>query len=164
MSTTKQEEYLAEAESAPARVPVSEIDEKEIEQLYAALRSGTAKLVGPDGRAQRLPNSLYSFLVELIRRLNEGESIYIVQNQAKLSTIEAAGMLGVSRQFLVNLLEKGEIPFHMVGTHRRIYAQHLLSYKAKRDSKRRSILRDLARAEVNDGIYDRVPIIRHDED
>jgi excisionase family DNA binding protein len=36
--------------------------------------------------------------------------------------VKAVAMLAVSRQFLVNLLEKGEIPYHMVGTHRRIYA------------------------------------------
>ncbi len=32
-------------------------------------------------------------------------------------------MLGVSRQFLIKLLERDEIPHHMVGTHRRIYVR-----------------------------------------
>lgn len=81
-------------------VPISETDRKEIEQLYDAIRMGKAKLVSPDGEARLLPDSLYSFLVELMRLLNAGKSAYIVQNQAKVTTIEAAAMLGVSRQFL----------------------------------------------------------------
>lgn len=139
------------------RVPISEMDRKEIEQLYAAFRRGKAKLVGPSGEARLLPDSLYSFLVELIGLLNEGKSVMIVQNQAKLTTVEASSLLGVSRQFLVNLLEKGEIPYHMVGTHRRIYAQDLFQYKAQRDKRRHKIVRELAQAEAKEGIYDREP-------
>jgi len=66
-------------------------------------------------------------------------------------------MLGMSRQFFVNLLKKGEIPFIMVGTHRRIYARDVLAYKAKRDAARRKILDDLARAEYDEGVYDMMP-------
>jgi excisionase family DNA binding protein len=101
-----------------------------------------------------LPDSLYSFLVELIGLLNEGKSVMIVQNQATLTTIEAASLLGVSRQFLVNLLENGEIPCHMVGTHRRMYAEDLFRYKAQRDGRRHKEIRELARAEAKEGIYD----------
>ena len=100
---------------------------------------------------------MYSFLIELIGLLNEGKSVYIVQNQAKLTTVEAAAVIGVSRQFLVNLLEKGEIAHHMVGTHRRIYAQDLLEYKAKRDETRKKALSELAKAEAAEGLYDRRP-------
>ena len=139
------------------RVPISENDHKEVEQLYEAIRRGKAKLVSPDGKARVLPDSLHSFLIELIGVLNEGKSVYVVQNQAKLTTIEAAAMLGVSRQFLVNLLSKNEIPYHKVGTHRRIYAQDLLSYKAKRDEHRHKVLRELAQAEAKAGLYDRIP-------
>ena len=64
---------------------------------------------------------------------------------------------GVSRQFLVNLVEQGDIPFHMVGTHRRVYAKDVLQFKAKRDQTRRKLLRDLVRAEVADGTYEELP-------
>jgi excisionase family DNA binding protein len=139
------------------RVPISDTDRKEIEQLYAAFRRGKAKLVGPSGEARVLPSSLYSFLVELIGFLNEGKSVMIVQNQAKLTTMEAASLLGVSRQFLVNLLEKGEIPYHMVGSHRRMYAKEVFQYKAQRDCQRHKVIRELAQSEIKDGVYDREP-------
>jgi excisionase family DNA binding protein len=140
------------------RVPISDTDRREIEQLYDAFRRGKAKLVAPSGEARLLPDSLYSFLVELIGLLNEGKSVMIVQHQAKLTTVEAASILGVSRQFLVNLLEKGEIPYHMVGTHRRIYAQDLFQYKARRDGHRHQAIRELTRAEATEGLYDRTAI------
>jgi excisionase family DNA binding protein len=137
------------------RLPVSASDRGEIEELYLAFRKSKAKLVAPNGEARLLPDSLYSFLVELIGLLNERKSVVIVQNQAKLTTIEAAAILSVSRQFLVNLLEKGEIPYHMVGTHRRMYAQDLLQYRAKRDEQRHKAIRELAQAEAEEGIYER---------
>jgi excisionase family DNA binding protein len=137
------------------RVSVSETDRRESEELYHAFRKGKAKLIAPNGEARLLPHSLYSFLVELIGLLNEGKSVMIVQDMAQLTTMEAASILGVSRQFLVNLLEKGEIPYHMVGTHRRMYAQELFQYRAKRDEQRHKDIRELAQAEASEGIYDR---------
>jgi excisionase family DNA binding protein len=140
------------------RGPISDTDRSEMERLYDAFRRGKAKLVAPSGEARLLPDSLYSFLVELIGLLNEWKSVMIVQHQAKLTTVEAASILGVSRQFLVNLLERGEIPYHMVGTHRRIYAQELFQYKAQRDGDRHKAIRDLAQAETSEGLYDRTAI------
>lgn len=55
------------------------------------------------------------------------------------------------------MLERDEIPHHMVGTHWRIYVRDLLAYRAKRDSKRRQALDELTRAEAEDGLYDVEP-------
>ncbi len=138
-------------------VPISIQDQQDVEKLYGALRKGKAKLVGPDGESKPLPDSIYAFLVELIGALQQGKCVYILQNQARLTTAEAASMLGVSRQFLVNLLERGEIPYHKVGTHRRIYVQDLMKYKAKRDDKRKNALQRLVAREITEGLYDKVP-------
>ena len=141
------------------RVPlaISEADQKRVFELYRKIQHSRAKLVGPDGRAQDLPLSLYEFLVKLITGLCGGQSVAIVQNDAYLTTVEAARMLGVSRQFLIKLLDRDEIPHHMVGTHRRIYVRDLLAYKARRDSKRRRVLDELTRAEAEEGLYDLEP-------
>jgi excisionase family DNA binding protein len=124
---------------------------------YEAIRRGGTKLAGPDGESSLLPDSLDAFLLELSKTLNNGSSVSIFRDQVSLTTAESAGILGMSRQFLVNLLTSGEIPHHMVGTHRRIYVQDLMKYKAERDGHRKKALRDLVQAEVREGLYDKVP-------
>ncbi|MFN7919730.1 MAG: helix-turn-helix domain-containing protein [Bryobacteraceae bacterium] len=143
------------AESLPLAISAS--DQKHVLDLYQKIQRSRARLVGPDGKTQNLPASLYEFLVKLIADLCEGQSVAIVQSDAQLTTVEGARMLGVSRQFLIKVLERGEIPYHMVGTHRRIYVRDLLAYKAKRDSERRRTLDDLTQAEAGDGLYDLEP-------
>lgn len=49
----------------------------------------------------------------------------------EFSLQDAAKILDVSRHYLVKLVEKGEIPFHKVGKHRKVYASDLLDYKEK---------------------------------
>jgi excisionase family DNA binding protein len=80
-----------------------------------------------------------------------------LQNRHELTTVEASKILGVSRQFLIQLLEKGEISFHMVGTHRRMYVRDVVAYKAKRDTARRKTLDDMAKQEFAKGDYDKIP-------
>jgi excisionase family DNA binding protein len=138
-------------------LPISSHDQQDVEKLYGALKKGKAKLIGPDGESRPLPDSVCAFLVELAGVLQQGKCFTILQNQARLTTAEAASTLGISRQFLVNLLEAGEIAHHKVGTHRRIYVQDVMKYKAKRDDRRKKTLRELVAAEVADGIYEKVP-------
>jgi excisionase family DNA binding protein len=148
---------IAEEQADCGAVAISPTDQQDVQKLYDAFRKHKARLVSAEGQVTTLPASLHDFLVELIGQLSQGHSVSIVQSDEKLSTVDAATLLGTSRQFLVNLLERGEIPHHKVGTHRRIYARDLFQYKMKRDSARRSAIRDLARAEVKEGLYGREP-------
>ena len=66
----------------------------------------------------------------------------------------AANHLGMSRQFFVTLLESGQIPFHRVGSHRRINFQDLRAYESKRDTERRSRLGGLFKRLQSEGHYD----------
>jgi len=139
-------------------VSISEQDQKDILDLYTKIRAAEAKLVGPDGKTQLLPTNLEPFLCQVLGDLKAGKSVTILQSNTELTTIEAAKLLAVSRQFLVQLLEKDEISYHMVGTHRRLYARDVLAFKGRQDSARRKTLDDLARTEFQQGTYDRVPL------
>lgn len=143
--------------SPPAPVPISAQEQTEIREIYDKLRQAEAKLVGPDGKTEFLPNNTYSFLLRLLADLRAGHSVTILQNKHELTTVEAAKILGVSRQYFIQLLEKEEIPFHMAGTHRRAYVRDVLAYKAKRDNARRATLDNLAKEEFKKGDYGKVP-------
>ena len=147
------------ASQPSADVPISPQDQREILDLYARIQSADARVVGFDGAAQLPPPNLHSFLYHLLAALRAGKSVTILQSNADLTTVEAARLLSVSRQFLIQLLEQGQIPYHMVGTHRRLYARDVLAFKSRRDSARRATLYQLAHDEAADGLYDRSPSI-----
>ena len=138
-------------------VDISTREQKEIQDIYAKLREAEAKLIGPDGKTEILPNNIYSFLLRLLADLRAGHSVTILQNRHELTTVEASKILGVSRQFLIQLLEKGDLPFHLVGTHRRMYVRDVIAYKSRRDTARRKTLDDLAKREFAKGDYNKVP-------
>jgi excisionase family DNA binding protein len=139
-------------------VPISEPDRQEIVDLYSRIRAAEAKVIGRDGKTHGLPKDLSAFLSQVLGELNAGNSVTILEDNTELTTMEAARMLAVSRQFLVQLLEQGQIPFHKTGTHRRVYARDLLTYRAKRDADRRRALDELVLAEWEDGMYDAIPV------
>lgn len=138
-------------------VAISAREQREIVGIYEKLREAEAKLIGTEGRTEILPNNLYSFLLRLLADLRAGHSVTILQSRHELTTVEASKILGMSRQYLIKLLEKGEIPFHLVGTHRRIYVRDVMTYKMKRDLLRRETLDELAKQEIKQGDYDKVP-------
>jgi excisionase family DNA binding protein len=138
-------------------IPNSEPDRPEVR--YNAILACQAKLLdfGLVGKTRLLPANLAAFLTHVQEELEAGRPVMILEENAELTTMKAAQILNVSRQFLVQLLEQWQIPFHKVGTHRRVYVRDLLAYKIRRDARRKT-LDDLARAEMADGTYDAIPV------
>jgi len=54
-------------------------------------------------------------------------------------------MLNVSRPHLVKLLERGALPFHKAGKHRRVRFSNLMAFKGERDRASEQAPEDLAR-------------------
>ena len=82
----------------------------------------------------------------------------------QVTTQRAANILGVTGSFLVRLVKDGEVPFHMVGSHRRIYLRDLLDYKRRRDAARHEAINNMARSELEAGTYDKVVLPEGAED
>jgi excisionase family DNA binding protein len=91
-----------------------------------------------------LPFSAVKMLLHILTQMSEGNAVTIIPIHAELSTQEAANLLNVSRPFLVQLLEKGKIPFHKVGSHRRVYFKDLQAFKTQVDSTSNQALKDLS--------------------
>ena len=136
----------------PPIVPGSE--EAQVAELRRLLarRSGATE---PRGIHQiRLPDSLYRLLMKIVQDLADGKAVSLTPAAQEMTTQEAADFLGVSRQFLVRLLDEEKIAFHRVGTHRRVHLQGLLTFRKQRDLRRHDAIARLAREAVSDGVYD----------
>jgi excisionase family DNA binding protein len=106
-------------------------------------RRPVARLLGLDGGEVEIPASAFAALRAVVRDMAQGLTITLIPHDKELTTKEAADILGVSRPFLVRLLDRGEIPYHRVGTHRRLRVEDVLGYRELRAQRRREQLRKL---------------------
>lgn len=127
-------------------------NENEIRQASKAARALAAALtpqglpfsVSCDGNHAEvdLPPALGQLVLDVLTHVARGEMVTFVPYGADLTTKEAADLLNVSRPFLVAMLEEGKIPFHRVGSHRRVRARDLLAFRDRRDAERADALRE----------------------
>ena len=90
-----------------------------------------------------LPPPIAHALVDVLTDMAEGRTVSVASSGEELTTSEAAKLLNVSRPHLVQLLEEGEIPFHKVGTHRRVHREDVLEYKARRREEAEEAMQNL---------------------
>lgn len=118
-------------------------------------RRATCRLVGPDGQQIVIPEALFYVFERVAEVLARGDAVTVLPVGRLLTTQQAADILNVSRQYLVRLLDRGDIPFSKTGTHRRVRVEDLLHYKQQRE--RGDALDELTRMSEDMGGYDEVP-------
>ena len=133
----------------------TEIAKLSSQKLAAHLKDAGASLeLTVDEETVSVPRSAFKLLVNILSNMARGNAITLIPVHAELTTQEAADQLAVSRPFLVKLLEEKKIPFHKVGTHRRIYFQDIVAYKQQADAARQAVLKELQKdAQDNDMGY-----------
>lgn len=137
------------------RIDASKLNSQEMESVLSLVRKAKKTiLIDAEGNRVKLPAPLNRFLTHVLEQVKKGHSVIMIPEEEALTTQAAANYLGVSRQHLVDLLERGTIPFHKTGTHRRIYYKDLAEYSQKRDVKRRKTLDSLFDSVTKAGKYD----------
>ena len=125
----------------------------QLRTIIAAQAAGDAKLRLLDGDKKpteiTLTPALSGLLMDLLRHIGSGDAVTLVPVRQMLTTQQATDILNVSRPFLVSLLERGDMPFTLVGRHRRVQAEDLFAYKRARDTKRSTALASLAEADAD---------------
>ncbi len=100
----------------------------------------TTTLSGPNGEHLVLPPEVFEVLRGIVEAMASGQAVTIAPVHQRLTTQEAADLLGISRPTLVKLLEAGEIPFEQPGRHRRVRLADVLAYRDRASEMRREAL------------------------
>jgi excisionase family DNA binding protein len=111
----------------------------------SAKNQAMARLIAPDGHELPLPASMYEVLRQAAHQLAAGLAVSIVPIGTKLSTQQAADLLGVSRPHVVKLLDSGEIPHTKTGKHRRVLLTDVLTYRDRLAARRSDALDELSK-------------------
>lgn len=148
--------FTPQAVPLEERPRVAELSERLDEYLHSSpstavsrpalrLALGTELLV--------VPSFLAAMIRDLVAALAHGDMVTLIPSHRELTTQEAADILNVSRQYVVQLLDEDAIPFTRVNKHRRIRADDLIAFKKRRDEKRREGLRRMTQEAQEMGNY-----------
>ena len=101
-------------------------------EIVAALsaREAAPRLVVGDETVDLSP-AMADVLARVARAMQQGLAVTVAPQGTRLTTQEAADMLGISRSTLVRMLEAGEIPFEKIRRHRRLYLADVLEFQRR---------------------------------
>ncbi len=122
----------------------SRVAKRSSETLSRYVANSLSVRVGNTNDEIELPEGAVRLLVDILVNMAEGNAVTLIPVHAELTTQQAADFLGISRPFLIRLLEEGVIPYHKVGTHRRVCFEDVRDYKKRMLEERESALEALA--------------------
>ncbi len=112
--------------------PISKIADATTE----AAKAGVSARVTINGVTAELPAAAVALLSDLLEDLSEGRNVAVVPYDLPIGTEAAADVLGVSRPWLTQMLDRGEIPMQRNGSKRRVAIGDLVSYRRSEGRRR----------------------------
>src|SRR5580698_10979262 len=103
------------------------------------------KADGSDFARLEVPPPTLRLLSQILALMARQQTFILYPESSELTTKQAAELLGVSRPFLIRVLEAGEIPYRKVGRHRRVLMKDVLLHKQTTQVKRSAALDELVR-------------------
>jgi len=79
-------------------------------------------------------------LARVVDAQTQGQEVVVTHGLQEVSPTEAALMLGMSRPQVRRLMDKGELPFRMVGSHHRIAIEDVHTFLAAERKRRKTAL------------------------
>lgn len=109
-------------------------------------RAASITLESDDGQQPviQVPPGALRVIAQVLGAMSEGRPITYVPKKQELTTVEAAHYLNVSRPFVIKEIEAGNLPHRMVGTHRRIAFEDLVTYAQKVRARQQKALERMA--------------------
>ncbi len=126
-------------------VAIARESARELSRLLRDLPEAVRANVRLADQSVILPRRAVVLLRDILAEMAKGNAVTVVPTHAELTTQEAAQLLNVSRPHVIKLLEAGEIPYTLTGTHRRVRLEDLMAYKEKRFAQSMQALDNLVR-------------------
>lgn len=103
------------------------------ERVRGKVASPSYALVGV-GEHERIevPRSVHQALTKVVAALHAGKAVTIAPQTMKLTTQQAADLLGVSRPTVVRLITDGTLPAERIGNRHRLLLDDVLAYREQR--------------------------------
>ncbi|MEO6218444.1 MAG: helix-turn-helix domain-containing protein [Sphingomonas sp.] len=105
-----------------------------------------------------LPADIFMQIIDLLTKIANGNAVSIVPVDAELTTQQAAHFLNVSRPHVIKLIERGELPHRMVGTHRKLPARAVLALRERTAAAQAAAIQRMAELDTELGIDDDEPL------
>ena len=137
------------------RIGPSDLSDEQLKNLFRVVEGGGLPvLIGKDGERIELPKALNDLFISVVEAMRQKQAVFLMHEDEAFTTQAAANFLGMSRQFFVRLLDQNELPFHHVGTHRRVFLKDLVIYQRNRSQTRKAGLDKMTTDLVDAGVYD----------
>lgn len=134
--------------------PSSDNEKKDLSNLVDNLSNVGKIALVINGQEIEVPSVIYFALTEVVKTLNNGDSVTLIPMDKELTTQQAADILNVSRPYFIKLLENGIIKFRKTGTHRKVLMQDLIEYRDKRAENRHANIEEMSKLSQELGLYD----------
>ena len=82
-----------------------------------------------------LPAAAQRAVEQLLNDLAGGGSVHVLVDDHDLTTQQIADLLGLSRTFVVRLIDSGKLAAHHAGSHRRVRVGDALAYARRRQDR-----------------------------
>lgn len=102
----------------------------------------------------KIPLKALRLLAKILKATSQGHSISVVPIATEMTTQAAAELLGCSRPHFIKLIEEGNIPFTLVGRHRRVKFEDVINYKKEMKLKQEKLIINMMNSDEELGLYD----------
>ena len=146
MSVTTDRVELSDDEAAllkqASRLMSGALDHSRAHQIALIERSPS----GQEIARLDVPPQTLRLVAQLLALMARQQTFTLCPESSELTTKQAAEVLGVSRPYLIGLLDRGLIPHRKVGRHRRIFSKDVVAYKSTMQVSRKQALDELVKA------------------
>lgn len=113
-------------------------------EALAGFQAMDVRIASEEGeQVVSIPASAVPLIRNLLQEMGKGKTVSCMASETELTTQQAADLLSVSRPFLIERLDSGEIPCRKVGSHRRVQFSDVIAYKRRMDELRLQALQEL---------------------